>query len=34
MSQINFIKGLIDEKLSLWVNLGLIENIRILGYQI
>ena len=34
MGQINFIRGLIGEKLSLGHNLGLIENIEILGDQI
>jgi len=34
MSQINFIRGLIDEKLSLKPNLSLIEKIGILRDQI
>jgi hypothetical protein len=33
MSQINFIKDLIGEKLSFRANLGLIETIGILEYQ-
>jgi hypothetical protein len=34
MGQINFIRGLIDEKLSWKPNLGLIKKIGILGDQI
>jgi hypothetical protein len=33
MGQINFIEGLIGEKISWEPNLGLIENIKILGDQ-